>query len=102
MSPSPLPIVVLISGSGTNLQAIIDAINAGKINADIRAVISNRPGVQGLERASNAGIHTEVLEHHLPVLYHGVVTEADIENFPDTTFVCAHGLCGRFYAHTHR
>lgn len=63
MSPSPLPIVVLISGSGTNLQAIIDAIEAGKINASIRAVISNRPGVQGLERARDAGIHTEVLDH---------------------------------------
>lgn len=56
-------IVVLISGSGTNLQAIIDEIEAGTIDGRIVAVISNRPGVKGLERASNHGIHTVVLDH---------------------------------------
>ena len=60
---SPLPIVVLISGSGTNLQAIIDAIHNRQINADIRAVISNRPDVQGLQRAEAAGIPARVLDH---------------------------------------
>lgn len=62
-STNPLPIVVLISGSGTNLQAIIDAIQAGKLNAEIRAVISNRPGVKGLERAEKAGIPARLLDH---------------------------------------
>ncbi|MCW9013332.1 MAG: phosphoribosylglycinamide formyltransferase [Gammaproteobacteria bacterium] len=61
----PLPIVVLISGSGTNLQAIIDAIAAGKLNAEIRAVISNRPNVKGLERAEKAGIPAHLLDHQL-------------------------------------
>lgn len=63
MSPSPLPIVVLISGSGSNLQAIIDAIDAGQVDAEIRAVISNRPDVQGLQRARDAGIRAELLDH---------------------------------------
>jgi phosphoribosylglycinamide formyltransferase-1 len=63
MSVTPLPIVVLISGSGTNLQAIIDAIRAQQINGEIRAVISNRPDALGLQRARDAGIHAELLDH---------------------------------------
>ncbi len=63
MPVAPLPIVVLISGSGTNLQAIIDAIESGQLNARIKAVISNRPGVKGLERAEKAGIAAKVLDH---------------------------------------
>jgi len=58
-----LPIVVLISGSGTNLQAIIDQIQQGNINAEIKAVISNRPDVKGLQRARDAGIAAEALDH---------------------------------------
>lgn len=56
-------IVVLISGSGSNLQAIIDAIQVDRINGEIQAVISNRPGVLGLERAQKANIPTELLDH---------------------------------------
>lgn len=52
-----LRVVVLTSGGGTNLQAIIDAIASGKVtNTQITAVISNNPGVKSLERAKNAGI----------------------------------------------
>lgn len=52
-----LNVVVCISGGGTNLQAIIDSIENGKIrNARITRVISNNPGAFGLERAKNAGI----------------------------------------------
>ncbi len=58
----PLPVVVLISGGGTNLQAIIDAAEQG-LPIEIRAVISNRPDAYGLERARRAGIPTEVLDH---------------------------------------
>lgn len=47
---------VLISGSGTNLQAIIDAIEAGTLDAEVALVISNRQGAYGLERARNANI----------------------------------------------
>lgn len=60
--PDKLPLVVLISGSGSNLQAIIDQTAAG-LPAEIRAVVSNRPGVRGLERAQAAGIETRVLDH---------------------------------------
>jgi phosphoribosylglycinamide formyltransferase-1 len=62
MTPRRLPIVVLISGRGSNLQAIIDAA-AADLPVDIRAVISNRPGVAGLGRAQRAGITAEVLDH---------------------------------------
>lgn len=59
----PLPIVILISGNGSNLQAIIDAIRAG-LPAEIRAVISNNPQAYGLSRAREAGIPAEVIDHH--------------------------------------
>jgi phosphoribosylglycinamide formyltransferase-1 len=55
--------VVLISGSGTNLQALIDARQRGMLGGDIIAVISNRPDAGGLQRAANAGIATAVLDH---------------------------------------
>jgi len=58
-----LRLVVLISGSGSNLQAIIDACNNDNIDAEIAAVISNRPAVRGLQRASEAGIASTVLDH---------------------------------------
>jgi phosphoribosylglycinamide formyltransferase-1 len=54
---------VLISGSGSNLQALIDARQSGALNADIGHVISNVAGVPGLQRAERAGIPTSVLEH---------------------------------------
>lgn len=54
---------VLISGTGTNLQAIIDAIRRGDLKAEIRLVVSNRPDAQGLERARRHGIETAVIEH---------------------------------------
>ena len=56
-------LVILISGSGSNLQAFIDAIQTGALDAKIACVISNKPGVFGLERASKAGIPTAVLVH---------------------------------------
>lgn len=56
-------IVVLISGSGSNLQAIIDACAAGFIAGRISAVISNKAGVFGLQRAAEADIPTVVLDH---------------------------------------
>ncbi len=59
-----LPIVVLLSGSGSNLQAIINHITEGRLNARVMAVISNRADAFGLQRAQQAGIPTEVIEHH--------------------------------------
>ncbi|ORX59025.1 phosphoribosylglycinamide formyltransferase [Hesseltinella vesiculosa] len=54
-------IVVLISGSGTNLQALIDATQQGQLKAKIVAVVSNRQKAYGLERARLAGIPTETV-----------------------------------------
>lgn len=59
----PLQLVVLISGNGSNLQAIIDRIEAGELDARIAAVISNRPGARGLERARRHGIEAVALDH---------------------------------------
>ncbi len=59
-----LPIVVLLSGSGSNLQAIIDRISEDRLNARIMAVISNKADAYGLQWAQQAGILTEVIEHH--------------------------------------
>ncbi len=58
-----LRLVVLISGSGSNLQAIIDACASGAIDGEIVAVISNRGDAYGLQRAQAAAIPTEVLDH---------------------------------------
>ena len=55
-------LVVLISGSGSNLQAIIDAVENGQIDADISAVVSNNPSAYGLERAREANIKTIVID----------------------------------------
>ena len=60
---STVKLGVLISGTGSNLQAIIDAILCGDLKAEIRLVISNRPDAQGLERARRHRIETMVLEH---------------------------------------
>lgn len=51
-----LPIAVLVSGSGTNLQAIVDAIEAGALAAEIRVVISNNPKAPAVERCRKHGI----------------------------------------------
>ena len=58
-----VPLGVLISGSGTNLQSIIDAIEAKRLDAVVRVVLSNKESAYGLVRANNHGIATEVLDH---------------------------------------
>ncbi len=67
MSPAtadkPFGLVVLISGNGSNLQAIIDAIKEQGLQAEVRAVISNNPDAYGLSRARDANIAAEVLDH---------------------------------------
>ena len=59
----PLTLAVLISGNGSNLQAIIDAIENGELHAEIKAVISNNREAYGLVRASKHGLHTWVIDH---------------------------------------
>jgi phosphoribosylglycinamide formyltransferase-1 len=57
-----LKIGILVSGRGSNLQAMIDAIEAKKIKAEIAVVISNVPGVMALERAKKHGIKAVVID----------------------------------------
>lgn len=59
----PVHFAVLISGRGSNLQAIIDAIADGRLRARVAVVISNRADARGLQRATAAGIETLVLPH---------------------------------------
>ena len=54
---------VLISGSGTNLQAFIDEVAAGQLDLDLSVVLSNRPDAAGLERARKANIEVECIRH---------------------------------------
>ncbi|UTW46746.1 phosphoribosylglycinamide formyltransferase [bacterium SCSIO 12696] len=56
-------LAVLISGSGSNLQAFIDSAADGSLGGEVAVVVSNRPDVFGLERAQQAGIATEVVDH---------------------------------------
>ncbi len=58
-----LKTVVLISGNGTNLQAIIDAIQAGRLSVGLAGVLSDCPEAYGLERAHAAGIPTTVVDY---------------------------------------
>ena len=66
---SPVPLLgvpllaVLISGRGSNLQALIEAERDGRLGGRIAVVVSNRPGVEGLERARAAGIDMVVVPH---------------------------------------
>lgn len=56
-------IVILISGRGSNMEALIAARDAGNLPVNIAAVISNRPDAQGLETAQKAGIEAHYIDH---------------------------------------
>ncbi len=56
-----MKVAVLVSGSGSNLQALLDAIAAGRLPVQISLVLADRPGIRALERAQRAGVPTEVL-----------------------------------------
>ena len=62
MNPAPLGLVVLISGYGSNLQAILDAAGAGTIPVRVSAVVSNRADARGLDRAREAGVPAIAVE----------------------------------------
>jgi phosphoribosylglycinamide formyltransferase 1 len=58
MSRPPLPVAVLVSGYGSNLQALLDAAGAGRLSVDFRLVASDRPEAPGLKRGRRAGLPT--------------------------------------------
>lgn len=61
--PDPLRLGVLVSGTGTNLQGLIDACRAGEVPAEVAVVVSNVPGAPALERARRAGVPAVVVDH---------------------------------------
>jgi len=63
MNVTLAPVVILISGRGSNLQAIIDNTLAGSLPIEIRAVISNNPAAIGLRHARASGIPIEIIDH---------------------------------------
>jgi phosphoribosylglycinamide formyltransferase 1 len=74
-----LKLAVLVSGGGTNLQAILDAIESGVLDAKVALVLSNKPGAFALERARVAGVPTQVISHRdFPTreAFDGAVVEA--------------------------
>jgi phosphoribosylglycinamide formyltransferase 1 len=62
MTRSPIQLAVLVSGSGTTLQNLIDAIAANKLDAKINLVIGSREGLAGIERARRANLRAEIVE----------------------------------------
>ncbi|HWZ90121.1 MAG TPA: phosphoribosylglycinamide formyltransferase [Polyangiaceae bacterium] len=60
---SPLRLGVLVSGTGSNLQAILDATSSGTLAAEVKVVISNRPGAPALDRARAAGVPAVTVPH---------------------------------------
>jgi len=60
---NPLPLGILASGSGTNLQAIIDAIDEGRVPAEIRVVVCNRAKAKALERAEHHNLPVAIVDH---------------------------------------
>ena len=58
-----LALAILISGSGSNLQAIIDSIENGYLDAEIKSVVCNNPQAYGLQRAAKHNLPTQVLDH---------------------------------------
>lgn len=77
--PGGRRLAVLISGRGTNLQSILDAVAGGRLAADVAVVISNRADAAGLQRAERAGVETLVLDHRAHAsreAYEAVLIEA--------------------------
>ena len=58
MADRPLELVVLVSGSGSNLQAVLDAVASGQLFAEVTCVVSNRRRAKALDRAEQAGVST--------------------------------------------
>lgn len=122
-----LPVVVLVSGRGTNLEALLAAHARGHLPVEFRAVISNRPGVAALDRAAAHGVTAEVVDHeayaeraafddalaetidrHAPALivlagFMRILTDGFIERYRDRMLNIHPSLLPEFRGlHTHR
>jgi formyltetrahydrofolate-dependent phosphoribosylglycinamide formyltransferase len=93
---------VLLSGSGTTLQNFLDRIADGRLDAEVRCVISTRPGVKGLERAESAGIPAYVVsrkKHKDLGVFSSAVTEILDEHRPDLVTLAGFLSLWRIPAH---
>ncbi len=63
MSGPALPVVILVSGRGSNMEAILQGWRQGTLPIDLRAVISNRPQAPALDKAQTSGVPTAVVDH---------------------------------------
>ena len=91
-----LKLAVLASGSGTNFQAMVDAVRRGALDADIRLVICNRPGAKVIERAKAAGIICAVMDHKLwpsREAYDLAVADAILKSGADTVALAGYMRC---------
>ncbi|MCY1045491.1 phosphoribosylglycinamide formyltransferase [Corallococcus sp. bb12-1] len=86
MSAQRARLGVLISGGGSNLQALLDAAGQADFPAEVACVASNMPTAYGLERARNAGVRAEVVDHKgfkskadFEAALHGVLADAGVE-----------------------
>lgn len=81
----------MVSGGGTNLQAVIDACRGGKINAKIVGVISNKPKVYALKRAEDSGIPSAVIKpaDYGSIIEHDNAVIKAVESFNGQAIVLA-------------
>jgi phosphoribosylglycinamide formyltransferase-1 len=95
MPQKPIKLAVLLSGSGTTLQNLLDQISAGKLNAEVSIVIGSKPGLVGLQRAQDAGLRAEVVERNAFADCTGFSRRVfDLVNSVDVDLVCMAGwLC---------
>jgi phosphoribosylglycinamide formyltransferase-1 len=83
MSRTPLKLAVLVSGSGTTLQNLLDVIARGGLDARVEIVVGSRPGLPGLKRAADAGLTHVVVDR---------ARHADLESFSKQVFSYCDGL----------
>ena len=95
MPNSPIKLAVLLSGSGTTLQNLIDVIASGKLNARIQLVIGSRSEVVGLERARNATLPAHIVDRRsFPDVESFSKTIFELINAADVDLICLAGwLC---------
>lgn len=84
-------VTVLVSGSGTTLQAILDATEAGELPCRVNRVIADRPGAYALERARNAGVPTAVVDRRMVASREELSQLIDQEIPKETTLVVLAG-----------
>jgi len=99
-------LVVIISGNGSNLQSIIDAIENGQINARISLVVSNNPHAYGLTRAANHGIAHQIIDHRQfedRVSFNQALLETVTQQQPDLVILAGFmRILGKEFIQTYR